>query len=326
MYNFCTLFDSFYLSKGLAMYESLRTHLGSFHLYIFAFDDLSLRVLQKLNLQNVSVISLSDFETDELLNVKAERSKAEYCWTCTPSTIYYIITRYNCQNCTYIDADLIFYSDPSVLIEEMISRKKNVLITEHRYSFLSGLYEEKRAGRFCVQFMTFSNDSDSMKILDEWRLQCIYWCYARHEDGKFGDQKYLDVWPAKYPNIHILQHQGGGIAPWNLLNYKFSSGIGSLIGTVASTGESFCVVFFHFQYVKMISAGIFDLGWHYIPMNVKKLFYIPYLKKILNIENDIKKVDDTYNEGITKYEIVYFRSIIKIFIKKVFGYNMVNIN
>jgi hypothetical protein len=174
--------------------------------------------------------------------------------------------------------------------------------------------------------MTFLNEADSLKILDEWRLQCIDWCYARHQDGKFGDQKYLDAWPAKYPNIHILRHQGGGIAPWNLLNYKFSSGNGSLIGTVNSTGESFRVVFFHFQYVKMISAGIFDLGWHYIPMDVKMLFYIPYLKNILNIENDVKKVDNTYNEGITKYKIFSFRSLIKIFIKTVFGYNIIKTN
>jgi hypothetical protein len=326
MYNFCTLFDSFYLSKGLAMYESLSIHLRSFHLFIFAFDDISLRILKKLDLPSVSVISLSDFETDELLRVKGERSKAEYCWTCTPSIIYYIITKYNCQNCTYVDADLKFYSDPSVLIEEMISRKKNVLITEHRYSFLSGLYEEKRAGRFCVQFMTFLNEADSLKILDEWRLQCIDWCYAKHEDGKFGDQKYLDAWPDKYPNIHILEHQGGGIAPWNLLNYSFFSDNDSLLGKMKNTGEVFRVVFFHFQYVKLISAGIFDLGWHILPKSIVEIFYIPYLKRLQKIDSEIKITDSDYREGITKFKIETLRSIFKMGIKKIFGYNILNIN
>ena len=165
MWNYCTLFDSKYLSRGLAMYESLKTHSGEFNLYIFAFDDLSFRILEELSLQYVTLISLNEFESNELLEVKSGRSKAEYCWTCTPSTISYVLKKYDVPFCTYLDSDLFFYSDPSVLIEEMITCRKNILITEHRFSPVAKLYEEKRAGRFCVQFVTFSNDSDSLEVL-----------------------------------------------------------------------------------------------------------------------------------------------------------------
>ena len=90
MYNYCTLFDSKYLSRGLAMYESLKKHSNNFHLYIFAFDDKSYEILNKLSLDKVSVISLKDFENEELLAVKPTRSKAEYCWTCTSSVIKFV--------------------------------------------------------------------------------------------------------------------------------------------------------------------------------------------------------------------------------------------
>ena len=47
MMNFCTLFDSFYLSRGLALYESIKEHTEDFHLYIFAFDDITYEILNK---------------------------------------------------------------------------------------------------------------------------------------------------------------------------------------------------------------------------------------------------------------------------------------
>ena len=56
MYSYCTLFDSNYLTRGLAMYESLKKYSDNFHLYIFSFDDKSHELLKKLNLEFVTVI------------------------------------------------------------------------------------------------------------------------------------------------------------------------------------------------------------------------------------------------------------------------------
>ena len=47
MINFCTLFDSNYSAKGLAMYRSLVHCCPSFHLYIFAFDEVIVEIMNK---------------------------------------------------------------------------------------------------------------------------------------------------------------------------------------------------------------------------------------------------------------------------------------
>jgi hypothetical protein len=152
MLYFCTLFDSAYLSRGLVMYNSLKQHTNEFHLYIFAFDELCYSILVSLSLENTTIISLKTLENNDLLEAKKTRSRAEYCWTCTSSAIEYVLINYNVSSCTYIDADLLFYRSPSVLFEEL-TIGKSVLITEHRYSKISRLYEQKRAGRFCVHFL-----------------------------------------------------------------------------------------------------------------------------------------------------------------------------
>jgi len=307
------------------MYESLSEYSAEFHLYIFSFDDLSERMLKKMNLPHVTVVSLEDFETEELKSVKKDRSKAEYCWTCTSSTISYVFRTFKVPECTYLDSDLLFFSDPSVLIEELDRDRKNVLMTEHRFSFLPRLYEEKRGGRFCVQFLTFRNEASSLKVLDKWRNQCIEWCYSRYEDGKFGDQKYLDEWPTIYDNTHILKHQGGGVAPWNLDRYRFYRENAKLNGIVRKTGEEFDLVFYHFQYVKFLENKTFDIGWYHISTFIKRLFYLPYLLKIEEIENRLENIDKDYHKVVTVIKTDSFKDKMKAVLKSGFKYNLISI-
>ena len=48
MLNFCTLLDSNYVSRGLAMLESLQRQTQDFHLYIVPFDEQCRAVLEAL--------------------------------------------------------------------------------------------------------------------------------------------------------------------------------------------------------------------------------------------------------------------------------------
>lgn len=322
MLNLCTLFDSFYLSRGLALYESLKKTSEDFHLYIFAFDNLSLKILDSLNLEKTTLISLEQFENQDLLKVKPGRTKAEYCWTCTSSTISYVLENYQVNDCTYIDADLFFYKSPAVLLEE-INSVKTVLITEHRYSWFAKMYEEKRAGRFCVQFITFTNSKESKVILNKWINQCIDWCFDRYEDGKFGDQKYLDEWPALYSNVKISEHKGGGVAPWNVRQYKILNDGGSLTGVEKKTGKKFDLIFYHFHFVRFLDNGNIDLGWNALPGDILKKIYLPYINAIIEIERNLK---NSFPDFKTKYYNIRpegLKESVKHFIKSRTKFNLI---
>jgi hypothetical protein len=75
MNYYVTLFDSNYLTRGLVMYRSLLRHAGEFHLWIICFDDLAYQILQQLNLEKVTLVSLSEFEDSELLRIKPQRTQ-----------------------------------------------------------------------------------------------------------------------------------------------------------------------------------------------------------------------------------------------------------
>jgi len=70
IYNFCTIFDSGYYSKGLALYHSLQK-VCNFHLYIFTPDKRCIQLLEDKNLPNSTVINFNNIEDEELLAVKS---------------------------------------------------------------------------------------------------------------------------------------------------------------------------------------------------------------------------------------------------------------
>ncbi len=290
MINFCTLFDSNYLARGLVTYESLMSSTeGSAHLYVFAFDDLCLTTLKAMNLPNLTVISLAEFEDEDLLRIKPTRSRGEYCWTCTSSTIYYCINTFDLPHCIYIDADMVFYKNPQVLLDEM-PPSANVLITEHRYT--PQYDKSKLSGKYCVQFMYFDNSDNGKKILNWWRERCLDWCFNRHEDGKFGDQKYLDDWLVRFKGVHSLQHLGGGLAPWNVQQFDFQQVGSKITGKIKpksdvknpkyTEGSPFEAVFFHFHGVKLFeqNKSIFAPKMYLLNETVKAIFYAPYLQQL----------------------------------------------
>ena len=287
MSDYCTLFDSNYLSRGLLMYESLMHHQPAAHLYIFPFDDQCYSVLKSLNLRNVTLVPLSEFENETLLQLKKVRTRTEYCWTCTPSIVDYVLTVYGAACCTYVDADLYFYGDPTILLNE-VPVDYSVLITAHRYT--KEYDQSSTSGIYCVQFITFRNNPNGLSVLAWWKNACIEWCFNIMENGKFGDQKYLDDWPERFKGIvWELKHTGGGVAPWNVQQYRFEKTKGKIIGLELLNNEKFDLIFYHFHAtsfqlrqtpLKEFICLKYVYGYE-IPVDCMQVIYRNYAKKLV---------------------------------------------
>lgn len=237
--NFVTLFDSNFLPAGLCLYDSLKRHAAPFRLWVLCMDELVADRLEKLALPEVSLIRLADAENAALKKVKPDRTISEYCWTLTPFTPQFVLDRDPSVNrVTYIDADLCFFADPAVLLNEFEASGADVFITEHAYA--PEYDRSKLAGIYCVQFMTFKNSPAGREVLSWWQERCLEWCYARAEDGKFGDQKYLDDWPQRFGRrIHVLEAREKALGPWNARMF-------------CKQGEN-RPVFFHFHGTRLVS-------------------------------------------------------------------------
>ena len=234
MKNFCTLFDSYYIHKGLALYRSLEVVCSDFTLYVMAFDEPTYDTLRRLALPHLVVENeTGPFLTDELAACKAERKRNEYCWTCGSAVTWYFLTTYRLGHIVYLDADMMFFHDPQSLFDQL--EGACVGLSPH-------FTEEELYGKYCVQFVYFKADENGLAALSWWRNQCIKWCYDRYENGLFGDQAYLDQMPGLFPGVLEITDRGCGVAPWNCNQYGFPGG-----PWIRFEGSTLPVWFFHFH-------------------------------------------------------------------------------
>src|SRR5205814_3398175 len=101
-------------------------------------------------------------------------------------------------------------------------------------------------------------------------------CYDRLEDGKYGDQKYLDDWP-RARGVHVLEHPGAGLAPWNWMRYRIA--FDGHTGTV----DGHPLVFFHFQGFKILNRWLFKPtaeSYDPMPRGLRRKLYGGYLREL----------------------------------------------
>ena len=252
-------------------------------------DSETANVLRTQRLKHMTVITLQDFENAELKEIKKTRTLQEYCWTCTPSIITYCLDAFKLKECTYLDADIYFFAKPDIIQREM--QGHSVLITEHRYH--PDYDYASTSGRFCVQYVTFKNDKRGREALNWWREACNRWCYAYYENGKFGDQKYLDDWPERFRGVKILEHPGGGIAPWNLSNYDVDQEHGRVEVVERKTEMSYVLVFYHFHDLRFDENGQWyhssGFPGYHIGRDAYRLIYLRYLNALFGLRYRLPK-------------------------------------
>lgn len=246
MDDFCTLFDLHYLSRGLVLYRSLHRVCPDSRLHVFCMDEQTEVLLTRMSLPGMHVIGQRELEKWDpaLRAVKDTRSQVEYCWTATPAVCLYALEHEpELETITYLDADLFFFSDPKPLFEEL--GDDSVLIVPHRFS-QQWAGSEETVGFYNVQYLTFRRNESALQVLRWWRERCLEWCYDRFEDGKWGDQRYLDDWPQRFAGVHVLKHLGGGLAPWNAGQHSLACRHNSL------RVDGLPVVFYHCQSLKLL--------------------------------------------------------------------------
>jgi hypothetical protein len=276
---YCTYFDWNYAAKGLVMIESLLAIEPNATIFVLAIDEDTYNMLCTSTLKLIPIKLDSFLELDKALtDVITTRSRVEFYFTLTSCLLHYLLQSKIPPNekLTYLDSDLYFLADIQPLHDEMTSRSAQVI----PHNFTDLLKGAAVHGLYNVGWISIRNDTIGREIIDDYRKDCLTWCFDKVDGPLFADQKYLNYWPYLYPNVVVSQIEQANVAPWNIDETNFH------ISSHLPFYKSKRVIFYHFHGLKRTLDGCYNLtgGYNY-PIGDEFLnFYNTYIAKLLAIE------------------------------------------
>jgi hypothetical protein len=300
MLHFTTYFDSNYLTRGLALLDSLNEHSSEpFALYILALDKGVKEYFERNSNPNVKVIPLHQIENHfpELEQARGNRSVIEYYFTLSPYLPLYIFEKFpEVGQITSMDADLYFFNDPAIILNAYPFA--SILITPHNFSL--ALKDLEVYGKYNVSFQSFKNNAIGRLCLNDWRKKCLEWCgdYFDEINNRFADQKYLDTWKADFTEVTDVEMAGAGLAPWNIEKYTYSVNRRNILV------DNCALIYYHFHHLRILNKNFAINGLENNKVDTTrpaiKMLYHAYLKKLnslsdkhLYFENSILRNNNT---------------------------------
>lgn len=271
--EYVTFFDSAYLPQGLSLHNSIQLFDPQSRLTVYAMDNQVSKVLSELDLVGLDVLPAWDRLPNEIQVLRGRRDWLSLLWTTTPFVIADRLK--NLSDGTrlyYVDADMALFRNPRPVFQEFEYSDRDILITAH--NFAPEYDASHSVGEFAVQFLGVRRNG-AEDILRDWGEQCLKACPTSPGDGVFGDQKYLDNWPARFPQrIHIASDPEWFQGPWNAVRFPASRALA-----------------YHFHGLRIMKGGRVRLTTHYrLPGPTISTLYVPYTKMLNRALESIQRL------------------------------------
>lgn len=223
--------------------------------------------------------------------------------------------------------DALLYIDPDIRIFEYLTHvwealsHSEVVLTPHMFVPLEDSKSPSelnilQSGTYNLGFLGLRRGETSEKLLKWWSRKLFSECVVDIPRGLFVDQKWMDLVPAYFENVHILRHPGYNVAYWNLHERYISQDGDKFL----CNGEP--LYFFHFSGFKPESPDIISKHqnrhefWHF-EAALKNLFdsYKGRLER--NFYYDTKDLKFAFSElknsvKITPYITACVRALLSV--------------
>jgi len=304
----CTYFDSNFLPRGLALYESIKKNAQEFILYILALDKTTFDYLQALRDEKIIPISIREYNNFFSIDIQKFTDKKQFYFSLTPKLCIYLLKNYpHIDILLYLDADVYIFNSLDILYDEIGSAA--ITMCPHRINPIINFFSH-HYGSYNVGVNSFRNNEEALNCLNEWKNEIDSWYpkKAGYPLSFLSDQIFLDTWPNKFPNLKIIKHIGINAAPWNCINYRFRKK--DRIYYVNNKP----LVIYHFSSLRKIEKNVWDANNDQTIVNIKGTLLEIYMNYIKEIDSSNITSNETVKlnvQGSILKKIIY--RLLKIF-------------
>ncbi|MEO7923154.1 MAG: hypothetical protein ABIR30_05705 [Chitinophagaceae bacterium] len=240
MQTFCTIVTADHIPFAKALYSSLQQYHPGSGLQVLVVDGEPGNSHDQLVFLTLEDMSQNSFFSN--IRQKYAHTNADiFRWALKPVLIGQLLEK-GFSKVIFADPDLYFVNKFDFLFGLLDTY--GILLTPH-WADLDVIKSEDsvlsvlRNGLFNAGFVGAS--LAGLPAIQWWAGMCHYKMERRQDLGIYDDQKYLDILPVQFENVHILKHQGCNIASWNIHSCKREMIDGNLL-----INKKYEPVFIHF--------------------------------------------------------------------------------
>lgn len=163
-----------------------------------------------------------------------------------PFLLHKLLQEEKVEQVIYLDPDIVVFSPLDDILEAL--RNTNIVLTPHQSApeeNLPAVMDNEicslRHGIYNLGFIGVANSAESRRFADWWRKRLYYFCRADIPNGLFTDQRWIDLAPALFRGVQILQDSRYNMASWNLTTRPLERDAG---GNYSVHGKP--LAFYHF--------------------------------------------------------------------------------
>ena len=123
----------------------------------------------------------------------------------------------------------VVYLDPDIAVLESLSPiealldRYDVVFTPHQLepeadyqAICDNEIGSLKHGVYNLGFFAVANTAEGKRFAAWWRDRLLQFCFDDIPSGLFTDQRWCDLVPAFFSNVHVLRDSGYNVASWNL--------------------------------------------------------------------------------------------------------------
>lgn len=203
------------------------------------------------------VVRIDDLDIDDRVRWIFAHDLVELC-TAVKGILLTRLLRQGVEKVVYLDPDIAVFS-PLDEIANLLDQHSIVLtphLTQPEASQMAIKDNEigsLKHGVYNLGFLAVRSCAEGVRFAEWWRDRLLAFCYDDTVSGLFTDQRWCDLAPAFFEELHILRDPGYNVASWNLKSRPISF---DADGTMRAGDR--LLRFFHFTKVNSVGESMLE--------------------------------------------------------------------